>query len=77
MTEIGTLVSTVGYPIATAIVIGWVAYKMYIKMVQTLDAVTSTNAVLVETNKSLISNLDNKIDKVEIKVDRIIDVMRN
>jgi len=66
-------ISTLGYPIVCSCACAWGLWKMYIKMSQTLDVVTEANRELVITNRCLIKNIDNKVDKLEVKVDRLIE----
>ena len=62
-------ISTLGYPIVCSCACAWGLWKMYI----TLDVVTETNKELVITNRCLIKNIDNKVDKLEVKVDKLIE----
>lgn len=66
-------ISTLGYPIVCSCACAWGLWKMYIKMSTTLDVVTETNKELVITNRCLIKNIDNKVDKLEVKVDKLIE----
>ncbi|WP_346913737.1 iduronate sulfatase [Clostridium sp.] len=66
-------ISTLGYPIVCSIGLAFAIWKMYLKMFSTLDVVTETNKELVITNSSLIKNIDNKVDKLEVKVDKLIE----
>lgn len=66
-------ISTLGYPIVCSCACAWGLWKMYLKMSQTLDVVTETNKELVITNRCLIKNIDNKVDKLEVKVDKLIE----
>lgn len=66
-------ISTLGYPIVCSCACAWGLWKMYLKMSSTLDVATETNRELVITNSSLIKNIDNKVDKLEVKVDKLIE----
>jgi len=66
-------ISTLGYPIVCSCACAWGMWRMYLKMSATLDVTTETNRELVITNSSLIKNIDNKVDKLEVKVDKLIE----
>ncbi|MFR9241026.1 MAG: iduronate sulfatase [Clostridium baratii] len=73
MKEIEELISTVGFPIACCVAMGYVLWKVYNKMVATLDRVTETNSELTKTNSKLAEKINAKIDTLEDKVDKIVD----
>lgn len=66
-------IGTLGYPIVCSIGLAFALWRMYLKMSTTLDVVTETNKELVITNRCLIKNIDNKVDKLEVKVDKLIE----
>lgn len=78
-------ISAVGFPIVGCIGMGYGFWKMYLRMCITLDKVTETNQELALTNSSLIKNIDlkidtkigtleNKMDKMGDKVDKIVQL---
>lgn len=73
MKEIEELISTVGFPIACCVAMGYVLWKVYNKMTATLDKVTETNSELAKTNNKLAEKINTKIDTLEDKVDKIVN----
>jgi len=73
----GSLVGSVGFPIAIALIFTYILYKV-LKVVldrflKSLDEITESNKILVQTNSSIMCNVNTKIDDIEIKVDRIME----
>ena len=72
MKEMQDFISVVGYSIFCSLALGYVLWKAYNKMVSTLDKVTDTNKELVKTNIILINKVDNTVNDIEDKVEKIL-----
>lgn len=66
-------ITTVGFPIVCCIGMAYFIWKMYTKMTLTLDKVTDTNQELVMISSNLMKSMDLKIDKIEEKVEKLVD----
>lgn len=93
MSELGTFISSVGFPIALTcgllygiyIVIKLIinriikAFDTIIEAVQTLtktnETVTKTSEELSRTNAMLVGELKNKINDIDKKLDKALDVL--
>ena len=77
LATMGSLVSTVGFPIAIALIFTYILYKI-LKVVldrflKSLDEITESNKILVQTNASFVGNVNTKMNDIEDKVDRIME----
>lgn len=85
LTVLGNLVGTVGFPIAIALIVIYILYKgfkwigdkfvqpMLDRVFKSLDEITESNKILVQTNSSIMENLNSKIDDIKHDVDKIVD----
>lgn len=68
MKEISEIILDVGYPATLVLIMMYGIYKMAIpllnKFLSVLDLITETNKTLVSTNSVLADKLDKKMDKV-------------
>lgn len=72
MNEVKTFIEGVGFPIFISCALGYALYKILISLVvpiferflKTLDTFVETNKTLVETNSTLADKLDKKMDRV-------------
>lgn len=78
MNDVSNLISTVGFPIAVSVGVGYILYKMigsvvsvlFNKFIETLDKLTSTNEKLVETNHTFVLEFTKiKDDLNDVKTD--------
>lgn len=68
MSEMGKLVSEVGFPIAMCIVFIFGLWQMWKDVRRTCKTLTDTNAKLVETNSELVKSINSKLDNVVEKI---------
>ena len=77
LATMGSLVSTVGFPIAIALIVIYALYKVskivLDRFLKSLDEITESNKILVQTNASFVGCINTKIDDIEQKVDRIME----
>ena len=79
MNEMTTLFNTFVFPVALCILLIWFLYKkIWPRIETTLDRVTKTNEELSISNRILTENLvkkvehvDNKVNSMENKLDRV------
>lgn len=80
LAAMGTLISTVGFPIGTALIVIYALYKVsktiLDKFLKSLDEITESNKILVQTNASFVGTINTKIDDIEQKVDKIMDKLK-
>lgn len=75
MNDITGLFNTFAFPVALCILLIWFLYaKVWTRIDKTLDRVTKTNEELSLSNKLLSQNMDNKLTKLNEKVDKIINL---
>lgn len=80
MNEMTTLFNTFVFPAALSILLIWFLYKkIWPRIETTLDRVTKTNEELSTSNRILTENLvkkvelvDNKVNSMENKLDRVL-----
>ena len=80
MNEMTTLFNTFVFPVALSILLIWFLYKkIWPRIETTLDRVTKTNEELSTSNRILTENLvkkvdlvDNKVNSMENKLDRVL-----
>ncbi|WP_195949558.1 hypothetical protein [Clostridium saudiense] len=80
MNEMTTLFNTFVFPVALCILLIWFLYKkIWPRIETTLDRVTKTNEELSISNRILTENLvkkvehvDNKVNSMENKLDRVL-----
>jgi len=77
LATMGSLVGTVGFPIGISIIVIYILYRFFKvvldRFLKSLDEITESNKILVQTNSSIMCNVNTKIDDIEIKVDRIME----
>lgn len=85
LATMGSLVGTLGFPIAITLIVSYILYKVFRwlcdkfiqpmldRVFKSLDEITESNKILVETNASFVGNINNKIEDIETKVDKIVD----
>lgn len=84
MNELGTFISTVGYPIAIGCGLAYIVYKLALilitKIILVLDVIvetskqqTQTNKELVATNTLLVIELKGQISSIDRKLDKVLD----
>lgn len=77
LATMGSLVGTVGFPISIALILLYIIYKVFKVMLdrflKSLDEITLSNKILVETNASFVGNVNTKMEDIEQKVDRIME----
>nr|DAV95495.1 MAG TPA: YvrJ protein family protein [Caudoviricetes sp.] len=77
LATMGSLVGTVGFPIAIALIVSYILYKVFKVMLdrflKSLDEITLSNKILVETNASFVGNVNTKMEDIEEKVDKIME----
>lgn len=80
MNEMTTLFNTFVFPVALCILLIWFLYKkIWPRIETTLDRVTKTNEELSTSNRILTENLvkkvdlvDNKVNSMENKLDKVL-----
>lgn len=77
LATMGSLVGTVGFPISVALILLYIIYKVFKVMLdrflKSLDEITLSNKILVETNASFVGNVNTKMEDIEQKVDKIME----
>jgi|GEM_PF-3100547 len=77
LATMGSLVGTVGFPIAIALIVSYILYRVFKVMLdrflKSLDEITESNKILVQTNASFVGNVNTKMNDIEDKVDRIME----
>lgn len=72
MNEMQGFITSVGFPIAVACGFGVVLYKVFMvvfsKIINTLDELTKTNRLLAEGVEKRIDKIDNKVDLIIEKI---------
>lgn len=84
MIEVGTFISTVGYPIAIGCGLAYIIYKLSLivinkilivfdNVIETSKQLTETNRELSSTNALVVTELRGQIKNIDIKLDKIIE----
>jgi hypothetical protein len=77
LATMGSLVGSVGFPIAIALIVSYILYRVFKVMLdrflKSLDEITESNKILVQTNASFVGNVNTKMNDIEDKVDRIME----
>ena len=73
MSDIGKLISEVGFPMAMCVAFAYALWNMWKDVRKTCETLTNTNAKLVETNEELVKDIKYKLDNV---VEKINDLAR-
>lgn len=73
MKETSEFITSVGFPIAVASGLAVIMYKVFIlvfsKFIDTLDELTETNRILAE-------GVNKRVDRIETKVDVVIEKLK-
>lgn len=85
LTLMSQVIGSVGFPIGIALIVIYAVYRGFKALcdkffkpildefLKSLSTITENNKVLVETNSSIMCNVNTKIDDIEVKVDRIME----
>ena len=66
-----TAISTIGFPIVACIYLAMFCKNLFKKTNDTLEKVTNTNEILVETNSSIAKSIDIKIDNINSELKEV------
>lgn len=76
LATMGSLVGTVGFPIGISIIVIYILYRFFKvvldRFLQSLDIITESNKILVETNANIMCNVNTKMDDIDKKVNEIV-----
>ena len=67
-----SLVGSVGFSIAIALIVSYIKVILD-RFLKSLDEITESNKILVQTNASFVGNVNTKMEDIEEKVDRIME----
>lgn len=77
LATMGSLVGSVGFPIAIALIVIYILYRIFKvvldRFLKSLDEITESNKILVQTNASFVGNVNTKMEDIEQKVDKIME----
>lgn len=85
LATMGSLIGSVGFPIGLALIIIYGVYRGFKALcekffkpildefLKSLSTITENNKALVETNASIVGNLNTKMEDIESKVDKIME----
>lgn len=80
LATMGSLVGTVGFPVAIALICIYILYRVFKvvldRFLKSLDEITESNKILVQTNASFVGNINTKMEDIENKVDKLILELR-
>lgn len=80
LTAMGSLIGTVGFPIGISIIVIYILYRFFKvvldRFLRSLDEITESNKILVQTNASFVGNVNTKMEDIEEKVDRIMEKLK-
>lgn len=71
LVTMGNLVGTVGFPIAIALIVIYILYKVskivLDRFLKSLDEITESNKILLQTNVLFVGNVNTKMEDIEAK----------
>lgn len=77
LATMGSLIGTVGFPIGIALIVIYILYRFFKvvldRFLKSLDEITESNKILVQTNASFVGNVNTKMEDIEQKVDKIME----
>jgi len=80
LATMASVVGSVGFSIEISIIVIYILYRFFKvvldRFLKSLDEITESNKILVQTNCSIMCNVNTKIDDIEIKIDRIMEKLR-
>jgi ABC-type polysaccharide/polyol phosphate export permease len=74
--QLGTFISNVGFPITVACALAYILWQMWSTIRATCNQLTNANAELVKTNSELVASINNKIDGVGVKIDKLVEELK-
>lgn len=85
LNAMSSVIGSVGFPVGLVLIIIYGVYRGFKtlcdkffkpildKFLKSLDEITESNKILVQTNASFVGNVNTKMEDIESKVDKIME----